>query len=219
MSQCTRCLAVLASETRLTQIVCCGVGPVSSPSPSSLASQARPSTAAQNAPSRAGSPASRHRSLNCAIAIEKNLTPRHVTGALVRISAARLPSALAQSVEGDRPPMARSHQGKRDAMRGIGSARLTTRPGRPRDGRGRHDLSWWDLADRKWPPAAAGTVLIVGSAVAFALDGPVAQAAYLRGLHPAAFGFWRAFAGAMVLGGCLAARLRPGAVAAVRRMG
>src|SRR2546423_648340 len=27
MSRCTRCLTVLASGTRLTQIVCCGVGP------------------------------------------------------------------------------------------------------------------------------------------------------------------------------------------------
>jgi drug/metabolite transporter (DMT)-like permease len=103
-------------------------------------------------------------------------------------------------------------------MRGIGPARLTTKPGRPGDGPGRPDLSWWGAADRKWPPAVTGTVLIVGSAVAFALDGPAAQAAYQRGLHPAAFGFWRALAGAMVLGGCLATRLRPGAVAAARRM-
>src|SRR5690349_23664171 len=71
---------------------------------------------------------------------------------------------------------------------------------------------------RKWPPAAAGAVLIVGSALAFALDGPVAQAAYRQGLDPATFGFWRASAGALVLGGCLAARLRPGATARIWRM-
>jgi drug/metabolite transporter, DME family len=68
---------------------------------------------------------------------------------------------------------------------------------------------------RKWPPAAAGAALIVGSALAFALDGPVAQAAYQRGLDPATFGFWRASAGALVLGGWLAARLRPGAMARI----
>ena len=72
---------------------------------------------------------------------------------------------------------------------------------------------------RKWPPAAVGAALIVGSAIAFALDGPVARAAYQQGLDPAAFGFWRASAGMMVLGGCLAARLRSGALAAIRRMG
>jgi drug/metabolite transporter (DMT)-like permease len=38
-------------------------------------------------------------------------------------------------------------------------------------------------------------------------------------MDPAAFGFWRASAGAMVLGGCVAARLEPGAVAAIRQMG
>ena len=100
----------------------------------------------------------------------------------------------------------------------TGPARLKTRPGRPCDGRGRHYLTRWGVAGRKWPPAAAGAALIVGSALAFALDGPVARAAYQRGLDPAAFGFWRASAGALVLGGCLAARLRPGAVAAVRQM-
>jgi drug/metabolite transporter (DMT)-like permease len=104
-------------------------------------------------------------------------------------------------------------------MRGISSARLAARPGPPGDGHGGRDLSWWGRADRKWPPAVAGTVLILGSAVAFALDGPVAQTAYQRGLHPAEFGFWRALAGAMVLGGCLATRRRPGGVAAVRRTG
>ena len=30
-------------------------------------------------------------------------------------------------------------------------------------------------AGRKWPPTATGAVLIVGSAIAFALDGPVAR--------------------------------------------
>jgi drug/metabolite transporter (DMT)-like permease len=58
----------------------------------------------------------------------------------------------------------------------------------------------------------------VGSALAFSLDGPVAQAAYQRGLDPATFGFWRASAGALVLGGCLAARLRPRAMAGIWRM-
>jgi len=58
----------------------------------------------------------------------------------------------------------------------------------------------------------------VGSALAFALDGPVAQAAYQQGLDPATFGFWRASAGALVLGVYLAARLRPGALAGIRRM-
>ena len=57
-------------------------------------------------------------------------------------------------------------------------------------------------AGRKWPPTAVGAALIVGSAIAFALDGPVARAAYQQGLDPAAFGFWRASAGMMVLGGC-----------------
>ncbi len=74
------------------------------------------------------------------------------------------------------------------------------------------------MIDRRWPPAAAGAALIVGSALAFALDGPVAQAAYRQGLDPATFGFWRASAGALVLGGCLAARLRPGAMAGIRQM-
>jgi drug/metabolite transporter (DMT)-like permease len=81
-----------------------------------------------------------------------------------------------------------------------------------------HYLTLVGAAWRKWPPAAAGAVLIVGSALAFALDGPVAQAAYQQGLDPATFGFWRASAGALVLGGCLAARLRPGAMAGIRRM-
>jgi DME family drug/metabolite transporter len=74
------------------------------------------------------------------------------------------------------------------------------------------------MIDKKWPPAAAGAALIVASALAFALDGPVAQAAYQRGLDPATFGFWRASAGALVLGGCLAARLRPRAMAGIWRM-
>ena len=64
----------------------------------------------------------------------------------------------------------------------------------------------------------AGAVLIVGSALAFALDGPMAQAAYRQGLDPAAFGFWRALAGAVVLGGFLATRPRPGGLAGIRRM-
>ena len=65
---------------------------------------------------------------------------------------------------------------------------------------------------------AGGAALVVGSAIAFALDGPVAHAVYLRGLDPVAFGFWRASVGAIVLGGCVATRLRPGALAAVRQL-
>src|SRR5438034_440689 len=42
--------------------------------------------------------------------------------------------------------------------------------------------------------AAAGAALVVASALAFALDGPMARAAYQQGLDPAAFGFWRALA-------------------------
>lgn len=57
---------------------------------------------------------------------------------------------------------------------------------------------------------AAGAALVVASALAFALDGPMARAAYQQGLDPAAFGFWRALAGAVVLGGFLVARPRPG---------
>ena len=46
----------------------------------------------------------------------------------------------------------------------------------------------------------------------------MAHAAYQRGLQPAAFGFWRATVGAIVLGGCVAVRLRPGALVAVGRL-
>ena len=49
--------------------------------------------------------------------------------------------------------------------------------------------------------------------MAFALDGPVAQVAYQQGLDPAAFGFWRALTGAVVLGGFLATRPRSGVLA------
>lgn len=76
----------------------------------------------------------------------------------------------------------------------------TTRLAGAGDGHCLHDLSPSGAARKKRPPAAAGAALIVGSAIAFALDGPVAQAAYRRGLDPAAFGFWRALAGAVVLG-------------------
>ena len=58
----------------------------------------------------------------------------------------------------------------------------------------------------------------MASALAFALDGPMARAAYQHGLDPAGFGFWRACAGAVVLGCFLAARPRSGAFAAIRRM-
>ena len=67
-------------------------------------------------------------------------------------------------------------------------------------------------------PAATGAVLVVASALALALDGPAARAAYQHGLDPAAFGFWRACAGALVLGGFLAIRPRPGLLAAIRRL-
>jgi drug/metabolite transporter (DMT)-like permease len=92
------------------------------------------------------------------------------------------------------------------------------RPGPARTGASLHclhHLTPSGAAWRRWPPATAGAVLIVGSAHAFALDGPVAQAAYRQGLDPATFGFWRASAGALVLGGCLAARLRPGGMAGI----
>jgi hypothetical protein len=56
-------------------------------------------------------------------------------------------------------------------------------------------------AGRKRSPTAVGAGLIVASAIAFALDGPVARAAYQQGLDPATFGFWRASAGVVVLGG------------------
>jgi len=65
---------------------------------------------------------------------------------------------------------------------------------------------------------AAGAALVVASALAFALDGPMAQAAYQQGLDPAAFGFWRALSGAVVLGGFLAIRPRSGVLAGIRRM-
>ena len=51
-----------------------------------------------------------------------------------------------------------------------------------------------------------------------ALDGPVARAAYQEGLDPATFGFWRASAGVVVLGGWLVTRMRPGIFTAVRQM-
>jgi drug/metabolite transporter (DMT)-like permease len=82
----------------------------------------------------------------------------------------------------------------------------------------RRRLTCSAAAWKKWPPAAVGAALVVGSAIAFALDGPVAQAAYQQGLDPAAFGFWRALAGAMLLGGCLAARRRPSPLPGIRRM-
>jgi DME family drug/metabolite transporter len=66
--------------------------------------------------------------------------------------------------------------------------------------------------------AAVGAALVVASALAFALDGPMARAAYQQGLDPAAFGFWRALAGTVVLGGFLSSRRRSGSLAAVRRM-
>src|SRR6201995_832146 len=65
---------------------------------------------------------------------------------------------------------------------------------------------------------AVGAALVVASALAFALDGPVARAAYQQGLDPAAFGFWRGLAGAVVLGGFLSSGPRSGSLAAVRRM-
>jgi len=65
---------------------------------------------------------------------------------------------------------------------------------------------------------AAGAALVVASALAFALDGPMARAAYQQGLDPAAFGFWRAAAGTVVLGGFLVTRPRSGVVASIRRM-
>jgi drug/metabolite transporter, DME family len=66
--------------------------------------------------------------------------------------------------------------------------------------------------------AAGGAALVVASALAFALDGPMARTAYQHGLDPAAFGFWRASAGAVVLGGFLVIRLRSADLTAIRRM-
>jgi drug/metabolite transporter, DME family len=80
------------------------------------------------------------------------------------------------------------------------------------------DLYAIDPARLTTRSTAVGVALVVGSALAFALDGPVARAAYQHGLDPAAFGFWRASAGALVLGGFLAPRLRSGTLAAIRRM-
>jgi drug/metabolite transporter (DMT)-like permease len=114
------------------------------------------------------------------------------------------------------PPAGRDRRAARS--RAAGAARRAARPGWAGDGRCLHDLTRSGAARKRWPPAAAGAALIVGSALAFALDGPVAQAAYRQGLDPATFGFWRASAGALVLGGYLAARLRPGALAGIRRM-
>jgi drug/metabolite transporter (DMT)-like permease len=65
---------------------------------------------------------------------------------------------------------------------------------------------------------AVGAALVVASALAFALDGPVARVAYEQGLDPAAFGFWRALAGAVVLGGFLVTRPGSGVLASIRRM-
>ena len=59
---------------------------------------------------------------------------------------------------------------------------------------------------------------MVASALAFALDGPVARTAYQQGLDPATFGFWRALAGAVVLGGFLVTRPGSGDLASIRRM-
>jgi DME family drug/metabolite transporter len=65
---------------------------------------------------------------------------------------------------------------------------------------------------------AAGAALVVASALAFALDGPVARTAYQQGLDPATFGFWRALAGAVALGGFLVTRPGSGVLASIRRM-
>lgn len=104
-----------------------------------------------------------------------------------------------------------------DGLRVAGP--VPVRPGSSRSGDGRcveHITSAG--AGRNRSPGAGGAALVVGSAIAFALDGPMAHGAYQRGLDPAAFGFWRAAVGAIVLGGCVAARQRPGALAAVRRL-
>ncbi|HEY1347166.1 MAG TPA: DMT family transporter [Streptosporangiaceae bacterium] len=134
---------------------------------------------------------------------------------------------------GHQPWPARVGAGLRDRSGGGGGARFPASPARgdrraaglriagpdrAGDGRRLRRLTAAGPARKRWPSAAAGAALIVGSALAFALDGPMAQAAYQRGLDPATFGFWRASAGALVLGGYLAARLRPGALAGIRRM-
>jgi hypothetical protein len=102
------------------------------------------------------------------------------------------------------PPAGRDRRAA--SLRAAGAARRAARPGRAGDGRCLHDLTRSGAARKRWPPAAAGAALIVGSALAFALDGPVAQAAYRQGLDPATFGFWRASAGRW----CSAATWPPG---------
>src|SRR5438067_371368 len=93
MSRCTRCLTVFGSGTRLIQMVCWAVGPRRRPSPSPPGSQDRPSTAAQNSPSRAGSAASMHRSLNRARAMTPDLTLplRHTVDRVPPVAGSRRP--------------------------------------------------------------------------------------------------------------------------------
>ena len=103
-------------------------------------------------------------------------------------------------------------------LRVVGRALLTPTSSRSGDGRFVRHLTSAGGSRKERLPAAGGAALVVGSAIAFALDGPVAHAVYLRGLDPVGFGFWRASVGAIVLGGCVATRPRPGALAAVRQL-
>ena len=97
-------------------------------------------------------------------------------------------------------------------LRVVGRALLKPTSSRSGDGLCVGHLTSAGGGTKESLPVAGGAALVVGSAIAFALDGPVAHAVYLRGLDPVAFGFWRASVGAIVLGGCVAARLRPGAL-------
>jgi drug/metabolite transporter (DMT)-like permease len=116
------------------------------------------------------------------------------------------------------PALAARRYRRLAAPSAAGPAPRTSRLASGGEGHRPLDLPPSAAARKKWPPTVAGAALIVASAIAFALDGPVAQVAYRRGLDPAAFGFWRALAGAVVLGGCLAARRRPGGLVGIWQM-
>jgi drug/metabolite transporter (DMT)-like permease len=125
--------------------------------------------------------------------------PTNHFAAVVRITAVHLPlrssgQGVAGGITMQRPTLGIWRYQRAAGLYVIDPAQLTTRS------------------------AAVGAALVVGSALAFALDGPVAQAAYRQGLDPAAFGFWRACAGAVVLGGFLGTQPRRGVLAALRRL-
>lgn len=104
------------------------------------------------------------------------------------------------------------------ASRVVCPVPFKSRSSRSGDGRWMEHVTSPGGGRKECPPAVGGAVLVIGSAIAFALDGPVAHAAYQRGLDPAAFGFWRASVGAIVLGACVVTRRRQGGLAAVWRL-